>query len=337
MNRPDELFLKALDDQLGPDEQEEMAALLRADPAPGAFTDLLQVEMLLRSDRQATVVEPVMAKIRVCAEAQTVRGVMQHVRRRQIVVKQRRGRRRLAGILALFLAPLAFAGYLAWHRDVAAPRPPVVLPPAPQARSIPALDRLNVGPSPSPLAVSGPSLPTPAARERVVVFFDFETEASTRPILSGVAVQGGPERPGSRFSLIGELSHWAPQLNLVAVEKRAGLFVFNRNQVMRFWYYVDNDADFVIVQIKGRDSDKNHSTTLKDVRRGGWTQASVRLSDLQPVLDDTKRLEDGEMVSDFTILGGQMGAGPLYIDDVAVVEILKGPMPPSTGTFLPTR
>jgi hypothetical protein len=53
----------------------------------------------------------------------------------------------------------------------------------------------------------------------------------------------------------------------------------------------------------------------------------VRLAELEP-FEGARPLADGELLHDLFIMGGTLGTGPLYVDDIWIVDLPAPPAPP---------
>jgi hypothetical protein len=191
-------------------------------------------------------------------------------------------------------------------------------------------DRLRATPA-DPVLLADP-------RGTALMRFDFEDGRVPRGFVEG-AVAPGPPREGSKTSLAGTLYDLGGRTNTVRMLASSGaLFRFAPDLVLSFRYWLGADARDLGAQVKhravyqGEPGEQNFAIHIRDIVREEWARATIRLVDMKPQMTDRQRqMKTGEEIIALTIWGGERGKGPLYVDDVEILQFPPGLAPPTTA------
>ncbi len=166
--------------------------------------------------------------------------------------------------------------------------------------------------SPALLKDSAPDAMAPTG-----VFWDFEDGVLPSSFLLGQLV-AGPARPGSRMAVVGTLYGWGDFMFTIGIESRTPMIRYSDESRVAFDYWLPAEGSEIAVQIRNRNQKQNYNLVLKQNVREAWTHLDLRLADFQPISDKTKVMEPGDIVDHLYILGGRMGGGPFFVDNIKV-------------------
>ncbi len=193
------------------------------------------------------------------------------------------------------------------------------------ARAAPSVPRLTAA---APQEAAALSVPEP----KVLVDFDFEDGVLPPGFIEG-HVEPGPPRAGNRYCLLGTIAlRWKAPVMAVAWNPGQQVFAFSERQVLSFDFFAPRGTPipYVMIAAPGKVSSgldkrrvgRNFQFHLaKEQRiREAWTHVEARLSDFAPVGKDAPPFHPGELVTKLQFVAGQPGSGPLFIDNVKIVE-----------------
>ncbi len=183
----------------------------------------------------------------------------------------------------------------------------------------PATGPVVTAPPPAFSAASPDHKPSPRALEQTVFFLDFE-DGEAPPFLISGAVVPGPPREGSRFCVLAGVNEWALRTNTIMLKAAANaVFTYDRRRILRFAYWIGPGASQITVQTRNGDRHLNYNFTFQPRVRGAWAQAVIPFSSLDP-FDKATPMQDGDTLTDLFIVGGPIGATPLFVDDIQLVD-----------------
>lgn len=342
----DELIMQAGDGDLDADGQAQLASLLENDLAvASSLVAILDVEAALRARRRnPALVATVMAGTSGAGAAHTVDAVMKALEHHRPW-----GRPRLmaghAGVVMGTLGAMVLALGLGALVQRSGVRPRALEPSEPVAlgtgagKTDPHHAPRFSGPGHADSQQDQPALPGLGFGRGYVIFdIDFENGESLpgTKINSAVVFEDCPPRGSSRNCLLGGMSPDALKHNVVMIEAVDGaaspLGSFDRRRVLQFDYFLGPHAPRrVVVQMKDRDQRQNHNVVLTDAIAGRWARAMVRIQDLRPILYRDRPIDDGDVVHDFSIIGGAFGRDTLFVDNIRFFENEGVPVARSTA------
>jgi hypothetical protein len=177
--------------------------------------------------------------------------------------------------------------------------------------------------------------PEPGDGAVTVLSFDFEDGQLPPELLAG-DVGSYSCAGGSRFCALGGISLLNPREQEVQLD-RPTLMHHRRTLVVAFDYHVGADTPELTVQIRDRDKGQNYRLYLHDLRRGAWASAEARLADFVGNVRQDEPMDEGDRLGSLIIMGGAAGGGPLYVDNVRVLDYPPGRLPPRSSGGGPPR
>jgi hypothetical protein len=165
--------------------------------------------------------------------------------------------------------------------------------------------------------------PLPKMLVEPVFRFGFEDGKLPRAFHAG-AVERGPDRTGSRFSLAGALdpgSTCGGRVSLSELQEGKGLFTYAEDLVLSFDYWADDSVRTLDLLVWSRAQQISFGTTVWETPRERWVHLAVPLRDFAGGSPDRSlRLRPGEAVPTLWVQAGQVG-GKLYFDNIELARI----------------
>ncbi len=152
----------------------------------------------------------------------------------------------------------------------------------------------------------------------VTASWDFEDGLLPSSFLHGQIAAAPAGRTGNRFAAMGTVIGVKGPVFAIGIESRTTLVRYSQKAKIGFDYWLSSGGSQVTVQIRNRDQRQNYKLVFFATSHETWTHTEVLVSDFQPILDATRKMETGDAVDHLYIIGGQLGGGPFYIDNIKV-------------------
>ncbi len=148
-----------------------------------------------------------------------------------------------------------------------------------------------------------------------VSFWDFE-DGVLPPDFNLGQITSAAARPGSRYAIIATLYPLAGSALVLGCQSSVVLVRYSETAGVSFDYWLAREGTFIVVQLRNRAQEQNYQFRIKDPDHERWTHVELRLSDFKAVADRTKRWEPGEGIDGVHLVGGMVGGGPFYADNL---------------------
>jgi hypothetical protein len=109
------------------------------------------------------------------------------------------------------------------------------------------------------------------------------------------------------------------------------LFRYSENAVLKFSYWVSEDTSRMYLQLWNYDREQNYNVYFynRNLERGRWGHAVVRLKDLKGTLRRIPMVE-GDRIRAITLGAGNTATDSFYVDKLVLEEVGEDIMPART-------